>query len=171
MKKIYFAGKFNINKDKSISLADRLKDDYRSIILDSATQLTFANDNLMVKNNLIYVGPFYCEQASNGNFTSTDCNVVIESEYEAVNNCDIYFAVFDENFSVGTIVELTWAVQMNKKIIIFYKEEDSDYEIKSEYWFAIADAIKRGNTVRVYRFNEISEVINKIKEGRIFDEV
>lgn len=171
MKKIYFAGKFNLIKDKKLSLEKRLVNDFRAQLLGNSKKLTYADENTKLNENYIYKGPFYCEQASNGDFTSTDCNVVLNSEYKAVSESDIYFAVFDENFSVGTIVELGWAIDLNKKIIIFYKEEASNYQIKSEYWFAIADAMKRSNKIKVYKFNNIKEVISEIKEGSVLDEI
>lgn len=80
----------------------------------------------------------------------------------------IYFALFDQNFSVGTIVELGWAIDMDKEIIIFYQEEDSNYDIKSEYWFAIADALKRSNKVKAHKFSNINNVVEIIKKGEIF---
>lgn len=168
MKKIYFAGKFNLDKNKEKALADRLINDYRSKILEDSHKLTYAADKLKMNNGNIYNGPFYCEQASNGDFTSNDCNIVLDAEYEAVSKCDIYFALFDQNFSVGTIVELGWAINMDKEIIIFYQEEDSNYDIKSEYWFAIADALKRSNKVKAYKFNNINNVVEIIKKGEIF---
>jgi nucleoside 2-deoxyribosyltransferase len=168
MKKVYFAGKFNLIKDKKLSLHKRLVNDFRAKILEDSMRLTYASSDLYINDKYQYTGPFYCEQASNGDFTSTDCNVVLNSEYESVSNCDIYLALFDENFSVGTVVELGWAVKMDKEIVIFYKEEDSNYDIKSEYWFAIADALKRGKKVKVYKFNNIDTVINQIKEGSCF---
>lgn len=171
MKKVYFAGKFNLIKDKNLSLDKRLVNDFRAIILGDSKKLTYADENVKINDKYIYKGPFYCEQASNGDFTSTDCNVVLNSEYKAVSESDAYFAVFDENFSVGTIVELGWAIDLNKQIAIFYKEEKSNYKIKSEYWFAIADAMKRSNKVKVYKFNNINEVINIIKEGCVLNEV
>lgn len=171
MKKIYFAGKFNLDKNKHKSLAERLINDYRSKILEDSQKLTYATDKLKLSNGCIYNGPFYCEQASNGDFTSTDCNTVLDAEYEAVNKCDIYFALFDQNFSVGTIVELDWAINMNKEIIIFYQEEDSNYDIKSEYWFAIANALRRSNKVKVHKFNDINKVVEIIKKGEIFYEI
>ena len=60
---------------------------------------------------------------------------------------------------------------MNKEIIIFYEEEESKHDIKSEYWFAIANALLKSNRVRVFKFNDINKVVNIIKEGSIFDEV
>ena len=171
MKKIYFAGKFNLLKDRKLSLEERLLNDFRAIILGTPKKLTYADDNVLVNNRYIYKGPFYCEQASNGDFTSTDCNVVLNSEYKAVSESDIYFAMFDESFSVGTVVELSWAIDMNKEIIIFYKEEESHYQIKSDYWFAIADAIKRNKKTKVYKFKDVNEVINEIEKGDIFKEI
>lgn len=169
LKKVYFAGKFNMLKDKSLPLEKRLENDFRSLALGDSKLLTYASKDLKLSKNYIYLGPFYCESASNGNFTSTDCNVVLNSEYEAVNKCDVFFALFDLNFSVGTIVELCWAIEMQKEIIIFYKEEASSYEIKSEYWFAIADALKRAKNLRLFSFKEEKEVIEFIKENMTND--
>jgi len=43
---------------------------------------------------------------------------------------------------------------MNKEIIIcFKKKDDSPYNIKSEYWFAIVDAINRTKNVKIFPFN------------------
>ena len=155
MKRIYFAGKFNIIKNDNLPLEERLIHDFRSKILGSSKKLIYADDNLILDNGYIYSGPFYCEQASNGDFTSTDCNVVLNSEYKAVSKCDIYFVLFDRKFSVGSIVELGWALEMNKDIVIFYEEEESEHDIKSEYWFAIANALSRsklyGNTKYIGR--------------------
>ena len=164
MNKVYFAGKFNLIKNNNLTLEERLKNDFRSKLLGSSKLLTFYQDNLLINNKYQYLGPFYCEQASLGNFTSTDCNVVLNSELKSVRDCDIYVGVFGENFSVGTIVELGWALNLNKKIIILYKEEDSIYEIKSEYWFAIADALSRSKNIEVFKYkndDEIVKIINR----------
>ena len=169
MKKIYFAGKFNKIKDKTLSLEAQLENDYRSKLLGSSKLLTYANDNLVVDNKYIYQGPFYCEQASNGDYTSTDCNTVINTEYKAICNSDMVLVVFDEDFSVGSVVELGWAINQDKEIIILYKEEASQYEIKSEYWFAIADALKRSQNIEVYRYekqDDVQQVIKRILEEK-----
>lgn len=171
MKKIYFAGKFNILKDDNLPLEKRLENDYRSKLLGNPRRLTYATENLLLNNGYIYSGPFYCEQASNGNFTSTDCNAVLKAEYDAISKCDSYFVVFDQKFSVGSIVELDWALEMNKRIIIFYEEEESNYDIKSEYWFAIANALSKSKKVKVLKFNNMNSVINEINKGEIFNEV
>ncbi len=164
MKKIYFAGKFNLLKDKTLSLAERLVNDYRSKLLGSPSMLTLAKKDLYLNHNYQFLGPFYCEEASNGNFTSTDCNVVLNSEQDYVENCDVFLCVFGEDFSVGSVVELGWALNLNKEIIIIYKEEASNYQIKSEYWFAIADALKRSKNVKIYSYLNENEIVNIINE-------
>ena len=168
MKKVYIAGKFNIIKNNNLSLSDRLVNDFRSILLKDSLLLTYAQDNLKLNDKYIYAGPFYCEQASNGDYTSTDCNIVLENEYLAVMNSDMYIAVFGESFSVGTIVELSWALENNKEIIILYYEEDSNYTIKSDYWFAIANALKKKKDIKIYGYKKESE-INKILKEVLYD--
>ena len=59
LKKIYFAGKFNLLKDKNLPLEERLVNDFRAIILGTPKKLTYADDNVKVKNKYIYKGPFY----------------------------------------------------------------------------------------------------------------
>lgn len=164
MKKVYIAGKFDIIKNKKMSLSERLVNDFRTILLKDSLLLTYAQDNLKINNKYIYNGPFYCEQASNGDYTSTDCNIVLENEYFAVTNSDIFIAVFGESFSVGTIVELDWALESKKEIIILYCEEDSNYNIKSEYWFAIANALKRKKDIKIYTYKEKKEINKVLKE-------
>lgn len=150
MKKIYFAGKFNFNSRKG-TLSERLINDFRSIILGGSSKLTFANKNVVLKNYPVkYCGPFYCEQASNGNFTSTDCSTVIKEEMKSIKDSEIFCCVFDLNFSVGSVVELIEAAHLKKRIVIFYKNESNSYKIKSEYWFAISKAMdicKINNTI------------------------
>ena len=164
IKKVYFGGKFNLTKEKNQNLEKRLVNDYRSIILKSSKSLTYYQENLKINDKYEYSGPFYCEQASSGDFTSTDCNTVLNAEYKSIKNSDIFLVVFGENFSVGTVVELGWAIKMNKEIIIIYKEEPSSYQIKSEYWFAISDALKRSKNLKIYSYKndkEITKIINK----------
>ena len=169
MKKIYFAGKFNLLKDDSLTLQDKLIDDYRSYILGSPQKLAYYNDEIYIKDKIHYLGPFYCEKASNGDFTSTDCKTVLNNERKFVIECDIFFVVFDYSFSVGSIVELGWALNMNKRIIILYREEPTKYSIKSEYWFAIADAMEKSNKLSVYKYSDENEL--KCKIDNILEEL
>ena len=128
MKKIYFAGKFNKIKKQGITLDKSLVNDYRSQLLGCSKLLTYCQDNLIVNNKYQYSGPFYCEQASNGNFTSTDCTEVLNAEYKFIEDSDVFVAVLGERFSVGTIVELGWAIEKEKQIILLYQEEKSNFQ-------------------------------------------
>ncbi len=163
MKKVYLSGKFDKKTAPDTGLAQQLQNDWRAILLGNANRLVNSANDVMLNNKYIYCGPFYCEQASNGEFTSTDCTVVVSTEKAAVDNCDIFVAVFDENYSPGTVVELGWALNAEKQIYILYKNQDSKYVIKSEHWFAITDAQIRTKNIHVFSYNDKSEMLNKIK--------
>ncbi len=157
MIKIYFAGKFNLLPNGK-NLSQRLIKDFRSILLGDSKKLTFADKDATLQNYPIrFQGPFYCEQASNGNYTSTDCEVVVKEETMAIMDTDIFCCVFDLNFSVGTIVELIDSAHAKKRIVIFYKNESSNYTIKSEYWFAITRAMEickaNGTPIEIFSYN------------------
>ena len=161
--------------NENLSLSDRLVNDYRSKILGDSKKLTYYNSNLTLKNyNIIYNGCFYCEQASNGDFTSTDCETVVTEETKQVLSADIVCCVFDKDFSVGTVVELMDAVKNKKRIAIFYKNEATNYVIKSEYWFAITRAcqIAKGNgtIIEEFAYDTLDEILNEWLE-RIEKEV
>ena len=86
------------------------------------------------------------------------------AEYKAIQQSDIFVVVFGENFSVGSVVELGWAINLGKQIVLLYQEEDSIYSIKSEYWFAIADALKRSKNIIVCKYQNYSEIVSLINQ-------
>ncbi len=164
MKKVYFAGKFNKLPNKKLPLAKRLVNDFRTKLLGAPERLVYAKENPIIYHRFVYTGPFYSEQASNGDYTSTDCETVLRAEAEAISKSDIYLVVFGDQFSVGSVVELGWALAQNKEIIILYREESSVYAIRSEYWFAIADALSKSTKVKLFpyrRKNVPLSLINK----------
>lgn len=157
-KTIYFAGKFTMRGDKSMPLAQRLKEDYRARLLGDSDLLVRSDPALTVMERFRYGGPFYCEMASQGIYTSTDCVAVLTAERASVETCDVYVAVFGESFSVGTVVELGWAIELDKEILILYQLQESDYSIASEYWFAIADAMQRSRSVTAVPYTNADEI-------------
>lgn len=166
MKKIYFGGKFSLLPDQSLPLAERLAADYRTALTGD---ILYARENYVISDRFLYLGPFYSEKASDGDFTSTDCSAVLSAESCSVAGCDVFVAVFGEAFSVGTVVELGWAIEWDKEIVILYREEKSSaYTIKSDYWFAIADAIARSDRVKVFSYFEDCEIVPLLR--RLFIE-
>ena len=169
MKSIFCGGKFKLNPDKSLTLEQRIKDDYRVVLLKDVNKFIYANSDSIIADQFKYKGTFYCEKASNGEYTSTECNTVLNEEYKALSESDIFLCVFDDTFSVGTVVELNWAVNLNKEIIIcFQKKEDSPYSVKSEYWFAIVDALNRTKNVKIFPFGTHEELLDLILNKKIF---
>ncbi len=160
--RVYFGGKFKKENHPGQDMAKRLRNDYRAILLGDPARMVHSAPDVKLDNKYIYAGPFYCEQASNGDFTSTECNIVATTEAAAVANADIFIAVFDESCAVGTVVELGWAINWDKDIYILYKRQDCEYSIKSEYWFAIIDAQLRAKKVRVFSYDNTDQVIEII---------
>jgi len=166
MKKFYFGGKFN-KKEKAYSgqaLSERLSNDYRAKLLGDSTLLTYASEGLKLNDNMEYVGCFYCEKASDGHFTSVDCNEVVKSELEAIDRSDVFIAYFDENFSAGTIAELIYASVKNKEIRIFYKETATTYSIHSEYWFPMVMGSQLNKSLIMTKVESADEMLKIIMQ-------
>lgn len=130
-----------------------------------------ANDTSFVHNDagekiLQYIGPFYNEKASTGEFTSTDCEKVVDTENRLIENCDLFIAYFDETLSPGGITELIYAAMLNKRIIIFFKEEDDiSYSLKSSNWYPITFVLGKVDKCSVYKVSseqDIRGILNKI---------
>lgn len=162
--RVYIATKFNMQDGDTLAL--KLRYDLRSKLLGSSDKIV--NNNGFVKipdTRALYTGPFYCEQASNGDYTSTDCNLVVKEELKAVSESDTFIVYFDENYSCGSVVELMYAVMTDKNVLIVYKEESTiTYNTKSEHWFAITSAVQLSDKVEVKSVKSETEVLDIIKE-------
>lgn len=171
IKQVFFAGKFTLNKDESLPLSERLQHDYRSKLLDNPILLAYAGEPRPLGNGFLYGGTFYSEKASDGNYTSNDCTTVIRAEYRAVAKCDVFVAVLDESFSTGTVVEIEWALLLEKAIVLYYRPgKISPYRYKSEYWFVIADVVRRSNRVIVRSFEDQQQVVDELRKGEVLQE-
>lgn len=140
--KIYFAGKFDFSTSEEKPY-QQLNNYYQSILLGNSKDLYFT-DNLMKLNEYFpkYDDYFNLEKVSNVDNISTDFELIVKEDTKAIMEADIFCCVFDLEFSVETIVKLIEAAFAKKRIVIFYKNEESKYMIKSNYWFAIIRALE-----------------------------
>ena len=90
---------------------------------------------------------------------------MISTEYSQVKSCDIFVVVFDKSLSTGAVTELAWAINHKKQIYILYIKQPSSHDIKSDYWFAIADAMRRNKNTTVIAYETESEIIEIIKQN------
>ena len=164
MKKIYFAGHFYKTHDAT-DVAQMLRFDYRAKLLGTPEHMAYHCDNLRINDKYLYCGPFYIEKTSDGKISATDSEVVISTEYSQVKSCDIFVVVFDKSLSTGAVTELAWAINHKKQIYILYIKQPSSHDIKSDYWFAIADAIRRNKNTTVIAYKKESEIIEIIKRN------
>ena len=139
--KIYFASQFY--KKMVDHKYFTLKDDFRTKLIGSEADLTNFNNHSFIRNKdgkllYQYLGPFYNEKASDGSLTSTVCEDVVQTENNLIDKCDIFMTYFDSNISPGSVTELIYASLQKKKILIFYKIEDSvSYDLKTSNWYPI----------------------------------
>lgn len=166
--KVYIASRFI--KDK---LEDRISfaRDFRVGLIGDEAKFVNANNTSFVRNwsgkpILQYIGPFYNEKASSGEFTSTDCNAVVNTENMLIERCDIFIAYLDDTISPGGITELIYASILGKRIIIFFKKEhEIDYKLQSSNWYPITFTTLRTQGSEVYEVkdeSEIAGILNKI---------
>ena len=159
MKKVYLAGKFIKSPEFARDIVQGFRNDFRAILLGDAKKMIYADDDVQINSKYSYVGPFWYERAPDGGISATDCDTVIVAESREVSICDIFIAVFGEDISPGAIVELGWALNQNKEIYILYKIQDSVHQIKSEHWFAIADAMRRDKNIKAFSYNSTDEIV------------
>ena len=154
--KVYIAQRFI--KDENGSF----KDDFRAKMIcdevdgkiDDDRFRNFNSDSFIRKQKdkdipLHYIDPFWNEKASNGILTSDDCEQVVNTENRLIEMCDTFICYFDEELSPGSITELIYACMLNKKILIFYKVEDSRYKVKSSSWYPIVFAKLMADAVAI----------------------
>lgn len=147
-KNVYIASKFN--KVQGSSLKEQLAVDLHTKIVQNFNRaydiVNAVRNGLPLGFGYSYVGPFYCEEASNGVYTSTSCKDVVNKEIQAVSQADKFIVYFDSKYSCGSVVELIYAAMTygeDKSIDIIYETEpNNDYELKSEHWFAIQSALQ-----------------------------
>lgn len=162
--KIYIASKF-VKDNNSFS------GDFRTKLIGNEKDFVDFNNHSFImdsKGNLKYqyLGPFYNEKASNGELTSSICDEVVATENDLIRKCDIFAIYLDENYSPGSITELTYAALLNKKIVIFYKKEDDiSYEMKSSNWYPIINAKQFAKDVSIIEASNQEDIISYFKEN------
>lgn len=160
--KVYIASKFRLleTDNKGIDLSKDFRTDMISDgIMFSRNSASFINHEL---EEFEYCGPFYCEKTHYNEFTSTDCNVVVEKEFKSIRNCDIFIAIFEEGASCGSCTELMYAISQGKKIIILYSEHESLYKIKNKNWFCIiaAQQLSNAKVIKIEN-NNFKEIVER----------
>lgn len=145
--KIYIAARF---------IKERSENGELSFSKDFRTRMIGCEDNFMNFNSCSfirdkkdngkilaqYVGPFYNEKASDGEFTNDSCRKVVMAENRLVECCDIFAVYFDKCGSYGGITEMMYALRLGKKIFIYFEDEgDINYNLKSSSWYPITFAM------------------------------
>lgn len=167
--KVYVAARFTLNGDRSKL---DLSKDFRTSLINSHNITDFNNHSFIVDSNenikYQYIGPFYNEKASYGDVTSTDCQEVVATENKLIQRCDTFIAYLDDKISPGGISELIYAVMLKKRVIILFKREDNvSYSLRTSNWYPITFALMLANSVEIYEVADEKEIVQKIKNLNI----
>ena len=141
MKKIYIASRFQFDKEGS------LKNDIRSKFLgDEKYLLNDLNKSInILGKEYLYSGPFFNEKAAEHDLSASFGKIVVEAEKKAIDNCDTFIVIFDNEVSPGSVTELIYAAMIGKECYVFYLSDNN----KSENWFPIEFVKLLGDRVRV----------------------
>ena len=160
MKKIYIASRFQFNKEGN------LKNDFRSILLGSEEYLKndCSKTIKILGDEYVYAGPFFNEKAAEHNMSVSFGEIVVKAEKKSIDNADVFLAIFDNEVSPGTSVELTYAIMTGKECMVIYLKDQN----KSENWFPITFAEELGVKSISFdngeKFNE--DIISFLNEKR-----
>ena len=162
--KVYFASKF-IKKELDGKIS--FENDFRTKLLQDNNKLNNYNYNSFILDKYHYIGPFYNEKAGTGDLTNTECEQVVKCENNLIDKCDIFMAYLDNEQSPGTITELVYASLNNKKILIFYKpDETSKYNINTDSWYPIVFSKEKvGNkNIDIIPVNSTNDIITYLQK-------
>ncbi|MBQ5690140.1 MAG: hypothetical protein IIV24_01470 [Alistipes sp.] len=152
MKRFYCGGRFYFDcREEQYQI--QAAEDYRSKLLGGADKMLYGEGELVIKDGISYIGPYYFETED------MEAEDIVAIELEMINRCTDAIFVLDEADCPGTITELLYAAMRGKRIHIFYKEHPSHEETESELhtpcWFPI-HATKQISEVKVYKYRDYS---------------
>lgn len=151
MKKVYIASHYN--------KVNNFKEDIR-YNLTNGKFVVENNDEKIIIGNYEFIGAFYYNVNKKLNFNTKE---IVEKDLSLIDKCDIFIGITSEIESIGTTVEAIHAASRGKKTIIFIKEEETKYDLKSRYWFLIRMLQMYNDNIEYIVYNENNELINKIK--------
>jgi len=134
MKKLYCGGTFPFDYQNEGYL-EQVSRDYRARILGSSDLLLQRSNGILLRSDLMYIGPFYFEAPE---MLDTD---IIRAERQMVENCSHAVFLLEDGCCPGTITELIYASLLKKEIAVFYirksDAEETESSLHTPCWYPI----------------------------------
>jgi len=161
MKKLYCGGTFPFDYQNAGYL-EQVSQDYRARILGSPDLLLQRSSGILLRSDLMYIGPFYFEAPE---MVDTD---IIRSEQIMVENCTHAIFLLDDSCCPGTITELTAATFLNKEIAVFYirrpDNEEMESSLHSPCWYPILFSKLQNPHTHIFPCHSQEDATQKILE-------
>jgi len=139
---------------------EKASKDYRAILLGGADKLLQKSSCEILRDNVLYTGPFYFE--SDG---MVDKDIVKE-EVKMIKKCTNAVFLLDSGCCPGTIAELILATKLGKDISVFYIKKNDNEETESTLhtpcWFPIIMSQLLSDKVNVVCCDDYLDAVNKI---------
>lgn len=159
--RLYCGGQFNFDYQNS-DYFDKVKYDYRAILLGSADKLLQKSKSIKVSGNINYIGPFYFESVG---MIDKD---IVGIETKMIGDCTNAIFLLDNGCCPGTISELILASTLGKHIAIFYIRKSNDEETESTLhtpcWFPIIMSQLINKNVQIFECKNYIVACQKILE-------
>ena len=161
MKKLYCGGTFPFdyqNDDYRL----QAEQDYRARLLNGANRLLQRSDGILLRDDLMYIGPFYFEAPE---MVDTD---IVRSEQQMVENCTHAIFLLDDACCPGTITELIAATFLKKETAVFYiprpDNEETESSLHSPCWYPILFSRLQNPNTQIFACHSREEAAEQILE-------
>ena len=157
MRKLYCGGKFHFDYLLN-GYVENAARDYRAVLLGDVKHLLYPGADLMIKEDMEYVGPFYFE--SDG-MRDRD---IVRTEWKMVQDCTDAIFLLESADCPGSVCELTAASMLGKRVHIFYLRDESETEsmLRTPCWYPIIHSIFINDNTRIYECKSLDHAVEKI---------
>ena len=161
MKKLYCGGTFPFDYQND-GYPLQAEQDYRARLLNGAHRLLQRSDGILLRDDLMYIGPFYFEAPE---MQDSD---IVQSEQAMVESCTNAVFLLDDGCCPGTITELILASLLGKDIAIFYIQksdrEETESPLHSPCWYPIVFSRLRNSNTKVFPCSSYEDATTQILE-------
>lgn len=136
LRKIFCGGMFCVDfRDVGYEL--QASQDYRVGLLGSVDALLRPEkgEGVMIKDNVVYVGPFYFET------DDMQAEDIVRFEKLMIESCTDALFLLDGPSCPGTVTEIMYANSLNKNLHIFYicccEDEETESDLHTPCWYPV----------------------------------
>ena len=158
MEYLYCGGRFDFDY-RDADFEEKAVRDYRAILLNDVNKLLRNSDTVILSGHLAYIGPYYFETDG---MLDRD---IVEVEKRQIERCTIAVFLLDNSPCPGTIAEMVYAAELQKRILIFYvrNENETESALRSLLWdpMILCSEINRSGT-EIIAYDSYAEAHNGV---------